>query len=162
MDILHLVDRLEELFNESRSVPFTHSVIVDEDRMLDIIDQMRVSIPEEIKKAQQLLAQRDRILAQSQEEANRTLQLAREKSEQMVEKDGIVQAAHARSEQIIAQGRAEAEKQKHDSDDYVLDTLQNLEAEMERILGQVRNGVRALQSERVVLQEPAEVETESE
>ncbi len=162
MDILHLVDRLEELFNESRSVPFTHSVIVDEDRMLDIIDQMRVSIPEEIKKAQQLLAQRDRILAQSQEEANRTLQLAREKSEQMVEKDGIVQAAHARSEQIIAQGRAEAEKQKHDADDYVLDTLQNLEAEMERILGQVRNGVRALQSERVVLQEPAEVETENE
>ena len=162
MDILHLVDRLEELFNESRSVPFTHSVIVDEDRMLDIIDQMRVSIPEEIKKAQQLLAQRDRILAQSQEEANRTLQLAREKSEQMVEKDGIVQAAHARSEQILAQGRAEAEKQKHDADDYVLDTLQNLEAEMERILGQVRNGVRALQSERVVLQEPAEVETESE
>ena len=162
MDILHLVDRLEELFNESRSVPFTHSVIVDEDRMLDIIDQMRVSIPEEIKKAQQLLAQRDRILAQSQEEANRTLQLAREKSDQLVEKDGIVQAAHARSEQIIAQGRAEAEKQKHDADDYVLDTLQNLEAEMDRILGQVRNGVLALQSERVVLQQPAELETEKE
>lgn len=162
MDILHLVDRLEELFNESRSVPFTHSVIVDEDRMLDIIDQMRVSIPEEIKKAQQLLAQRDRILAQSQEEVNRTLQLAREKSEQMVEKDGIVQAAHARSEQIVAQGRAEAEKQKRDADDYVLETLQNLEAEMERILGQVRNGVNALQSERLVLQQPTEIETENE
>ena len=69
MDILHLVDRLEELFNERRSIPFTHNVIVDEDRMLDIIDQMRISIPEEIKKAQQLLAQRDRILAQAQEEA---------------------------------------------------------------------------------------------
>ena len=162
MDILHLVDRLEELLNQSRPVWFTHNVAVDEDRMLDIIDQMRVSIPEEIKKAQQLLAQRDRILAQSQEEANRTLQLAREKSEQMVEKDGIVQAAHARSEQIIAQGRAEAEKQKRDADDYVLDTLQNLESEMERILGQVRNGVRALQSERLVLQQPTEVETENE
>ncbi|MEN4100574.1 MAG: hypothetical protein ROW52_11675, partial [Anaerolineaceae bacterium] len=90
MDILHLVDRLEELFNESRSIPFTHSVIVDEDRMLDIIDQMRVSIPEEIKKAQQLLAQRDRMLAQAQEEANRTLALAREKGELMVERDAIV------------------------------------------------------------------------
>ena len=117
------------------------------------ISSIRCEFPflRKLKKAQQLLAQRDRILAQSQEEANRTLQLAREKSEQLVEKDGIVQAAHARSEQIIAQGRAEAEKQKHDADDYVLDTLQNLEAEMERILGQVRNGVRALQSERVVL-----------
>ena len=161
MDILHLVDRLEELFNESRSVPFTHSVIVDEDRMLDIIDQMRVSIPEEIKKAQQLLAQRDRILAQAQEEANRTLQLAREKSDQLVERDGIVQAAHARSEQIIAQGRSEAEKQKRDADEYVLETLQNLEVEMERVLTQVRNGVHALQSERILIPEP-QVQTEHE
>ena len=93
MDILHLVDRLEELFNESRPIWFTHSVIVDEDRMLDLIDQMRVSIPEEIKKAQQILVQRDRILAQAQEEANRTLALAREKSEQLVERDSIVQSA---------------------------------------------------------------------
>ncbi len=147
MDILALVDRLEELFNESRNVPFTHSVIVDEDRMLDIIDQMRVSIPEEIKKSQQLLAQRDRILAQAQEEANRTLQLAREKSEQMVERDSIAQAAHARSEQIVAQGRAEAERQKADADDYVLETLEHLELEMEKVLAQVRNGVRALQAE---------------
>jgi flagellar biosynthesis/type III secretory pathway protein FliH len=154
MDILHLVDRLEELFNESRSVPFTHSVIVDEDRMLDIIDQMRVSIPEEIKKAQQMLAQRDRILAQAQEEANRTLQLAREKSDQLVERDGIVQAAHARSEQIIAQGRAEAERQKRDADEYVLETLQKLENELDRSMAQVRNGVRALQAERVNLVEP--------
>src|SRR5450759_5849974 len=103
MDILHLVDRLEELFNESRPIWFTHSVIVDEDRMLDLIDQMRVSIPEEIKKAQQILAQRDRILAQAQEEANRTLALAREKSEQIVERDAITQQAQAKADQIIAQ-----------------------------------------------------------
>ena len=63
MDILHLVDRLEELFNESRPIPLTHNVIVDEDRMLDLIDQMRVAIPEEVKKAQQVLSQRDRIMA---------------------------------------------------------------------------------------------------
>jgi len=80
MDILHLVDRLEELFNESRVIPLTHSVVVDENRFMDIIDQMRVSVPDEIKKAQQINVQRDRILAQAQEEANRTLALAREKS----------------------------------------------------------------------------------
>ena len=62
MDILQLIDRLEELFNESKNVPFTKNVMVDEDRMLDIIDQMRIAIPEEVKKAQQLLGQRDRIL----------------------------------------------------------------------------------------------------
>lgn len=148
MDILHLVDRLEELFNESRSIPFTHSVVVDEDRMLDIIDQMRVSIPDEIKKAQQLLAQRDRILAQAKEEAERTLALAREKSEQIVDRESIVQAAQARAEQIIAQARAETEATKREADEYVLETLTKLEMELDRILGQVRNGIRALQSER--------------
>jgi len=147
MDILHLVDRLEELFNESRSVPFTHSVIVDEDKMLDIIDQMRVSIPEEIKKAQQIITQRDRILAQSQEEANRTLALAREKGQQVVEHDAIVKAAQARAEQIVSQARAECDTTKREADEYVLDTLSRLEMEMDRTLAQIRNGIRALQED---------------
>jgi F0F1-type ATP synthase membrane subunit b/b' len=150
MDILHLVDRLEELFNESRSIPFTHSVIVDEDRMLDIIDQMRVSIPEEIKKAQQLLAQRDRMLAQAQEEANRTLALAREKGELLVERDAIVQAAQARADQIIAQSRVECDVTKREADEYVMETLSKLELELDRFLGQVRNGIRSLNEDRPV------------
>ncbi len=148
MDIQHLVDRLEELFNESRPIWFTHSVLVDEDRILDLIDQMRVSIPEEVKKAQQLLAQRDRILAQAQEEANRTLSLAREKSDQFVERDSIVSASQARAEQIIEQARAEAEATKRDADDYVMETLTKLELELDRNLTQVRNGIRALQAEK--------------
>ena len=90
MDILQMIDRLEELLNESRPLPFTHNVIVDEDRMLDLIDQMRVSIPEEVKKAQQILAQRDRLKAQAEEEANRTIARAREKSEQLIEQSPIV------------------------------------------------------------------------
>jgi len=73
MDILQLIDRLEELFNDAKAVPFTHNVVVDEDRMLEIIDQMRIVIPDEVKKAQQVLAQRDRFLAQAQEEADRTI-----------------------------------------------------------------------------------------
>lgn len=147
MDILHLIDRLEEILNESRPLPFTHNVIVDEDRILDLIDQMRVAIPEEVKKAQQLLAQRDRILAQAQEEANRTLALAREKSEQLVERDAIVQAAQGRAEQIIAQAKTEVIDIRREADDYALDTLTRLELELDRSLTQVRNGIRTLQSE---------------
>ncbi len=146
MDILHLIDRLEELFNESRPIPFTHNVIVDEDRMLDIIDQMRVAIPEEVKKAQQLLAQRDRLLAQAQEEANRTLAMAREKSEQLVDRDAIVQSAQDRAEQIVEQIRADADITRQEADKYVIDTLTHMEMELERFLNQVRNGIRTLQS----------------
>ncbi len=141
MDILHLVDRLEELFNESRPFWFTHSVIVNEERMLDIIDQMRVSIPEEIKKAQQTLAQKDRILAQAQEEANRIVSLAREKSEALLERDGQVAEAKARADQIISMGQ-------HEADEYALGTLTDLEKEVERILAQVRNGIRTLQQDK--------------
>ncbi|MEN6570444.1 MAG: hypothetical protein ABFD24_01240 [Anaerolineaceae bacterium] len=147
MDILHLVDRLEELFNESRPIWFTHNVVVDEDRMLDIIDQMRVSIPDEIKKAQQLLAQRDRILAQAQEEANRTVALAREKGDKLVDKDPVAQAAQARADQIIAQARLESEQTKRDADEYVLQSLTALQNETEKVLAQVKNGVIAIQSE---------------
>lgn len=147
MDILHLIDRLEELFNESRPIPFTHNVIVDEDRMLDLIDQMRVAIPEEVKKAQQVLAQKDRILAQAQEEANRTLALAREKSEQLIERDALVQSAQARAEQILAQQKADAEIQRIEADKYVVDTLKNLELELERYLNQVRNGITTVQQD---------------
>ena len=147
MDILHLIDRLEELFNESRPIPFTHNVIVDEDRMLDLIDQMRVAIPEEVKKAQQIIASRDRTLAQAQEEANRTLALAREKSEGLVERDAIVDAARARADEIIAQAERDIQSYRGDADQYVLDTLTRLQAEMDRGLNQVRNSIKLLQNE---------------
>jgi hypothetical protein len=155
MDILHLVDRLEELFNESRSIPLTHSVIVDEDRMLDIIDQMRVSIPEEIKKSQQLLSQRDRVLAQAQEEANRTLALAREKADQLVEHDSIVISAQQRAEQIIEQANIENDQTKRQADEYVLETLSKMEIELDRTLTQVRNGIRALNNNKQEIQAEA-------
>lgn len=148
MDILHLVDRLEELFNESRPIWFTHSVIVDEDRMLDLIDQMRITIPEEIKKSQQLLAQRDRVLAQAQEEANRTISLARDKSEKLVEKDPVTLSAQAKAEQIIAQARLESDQTRRDADEYVVQTLTALQVELEKTLNQVKNGVIALQAEK--------------
>jgi cell division septum initiation protein DivIVA len=158
MDILHLVDRLEELLNQSRPFPFTHNVIVDEDRMLDLIDQMRVAIPEEVKKAQQLLAQRDRLLAQAQEEANRTIAIAREKSEQLVERDAIVQAARSQADQIIAQSHVEGDRTRQEADEYVMETLARLEMEMERLLTQVRNGIRTLQNEPPMTPEAQTVE----
>jgi vacuolar-type H+-ATPase subunit H len=146
MDILHLVDRLEELFNESRPIPLTHNVIINEDRILDIIDQMRVTIPDEMKKAQQVLSQRDRVLAQAQEEANRTLSIAREKSEKMLERDSLAKAAKVQADEIISKALSESEKSRRDADKYVIDTLTRIEYELERMLNQARNGILALQS----------------
>ena len=147
MDILHLVDRLEELFNESRPVWLTHSVIVDEERMLDLIDQMRVAVPEEIKKAQQIITQRDRILAQAKEEANRTVALAREKAEKQMEQNEMIQSARVLADQIIEEANREAAMTQQEADKYILETLSKLEMQMEHLLTQVRNGINTLQSD---------------
>jgi F0F1-type ATP synthase membrane subunit b/b' len=123
-------------------------VIVDEDRMLDLIDQMRVVVPEEIKKAEQVLAQRDRLLAQAQEEANRTLAIAREKKEQILERDALVQAAHSRVDQIQSQALLDLETERKEADEYVMQTLTRLEMELDRYLTQVRNGIRTVKSQK--------------
>ncbi len=149
MDILQLIDRLEELFNESKAVPFTHNVVVDEDRMLELIDQMRIAIPDEVKKAQQLIAQRDRVMAQAQEEANRTLALAREKADQLVQKDSIMADAQRRADQVKAQALAEADNVRAEADNYVLDSLTKLQAELDKLSNQVRNGIRTVEDEQM-------------
>ena len=149
MDILQLIDRLEELFNDAKAVPFTHNVIVDEDRMLELIDQMRISIPEEVKKAQQVVAQRDRVMAQAQEEANRTLDIARQKADQLTQKDMIVQEAQRRAELILAQARADAEATRIDADNYVVDNLMQLQDQLARLTNQVNNGVRTVQEDQM-------------
>jgi hypothetical protein len=81
MDILQLIDRLEELFNDAKAVPFTHNVVVDEDRMLEIIDQMRIVIPTRSEGAAGAVPE-GHAMAQAQEEADRTL-VWREKAEQV-------------------------------------------------------------------------------
>ena len=154
MDILHLVDRLEELFNNSRAIPLTHNVIVDEDKFLDIIDQMRISIPEEIKKAQEVFTKKDRFMAQAQEAATRTLQLARDKANDLVDKEILVSDAKRRADQILESARVEAENVKAGADQYAQESLLNLEHAMEQLLTQVRNGVRLLEEKLPPVEDP--------
>jgi hypothetical protein len=147
MDILHLIDRLEELFNESKAFLWFKKVMVDEERMLDLIDQMRLSIPDEIKKAQQINNQKDRIVAQAHEEARRTLELSQTQSEKLIENDQIVKKAEIIADNIKHKALDETKIIKKEADDYAIQSLEHLETELIRILTQVRNGVNALKQE---------------
>jgi prolyl oligopeptidase PreP (S9A serine peptidase family) len=142
MDIQHLVDRLEDLIDEGRHMPFSKYTLIDEERALEIIDQMRISIPEEIEKASRVLATRDRVLAQANEEAARVVQLARQRSEHLIEQEPSVQAARSRAANIIEQARQEAEAIVADADKYVLEELTRLEQHLVKTLAVVRNGIR--------------------
>jgi F0F1-type ATP synthase membrane subunit b/b' len=141
MDIQHLVDRLEELIDEGRHMPFSKFTLIDEERALEVIDQMRISIPEEIEKAARVLAQRDRILAQANEEAARLVQLARERGEQMLDREASVQAAQNRAVNIVEAARQEAEGITKDADQYVVDQLAALDNQLNKMLAVVRNGI---------------------
>lgn len=150
MDIQHLVDRLEDLIDEGRHMPFSKFTMIDEERALEIIDQMRISIPEEIEKANRVLMQRDRVLAQANEEAARILQQARQKAEQLVDQEISVQAAANRAANIIEQARQEAESITRGADDYALSVLRSLEQQLAKTIGVVRNGINEVHTQQVV------------
>jgi hypothetical protein len=142
MDILHLIDRLETLVTESFHLPFTSNVIVQEDAFLDIIDQMRVSIPEEVKLAKRTEAERERLLLQAQEEANRLLEMAREKAKALTEEHELVLFARERAREIETEAHQQAEEILADTDEYIIDQLSELEEQLMKTLTTVRNGLR--------------------
>lgn len=150
MDIQHLVDRLEDLIDEGRHVPMSRYTLIDEERALEIIDQMRISIPEQIEKATRVVNQRDRILSQANEEANRMVELAQEKSEELVNRDAIMTKAQTRAEALLAQARLDAERTRDEADSYVMDVLKDLESQLLRTLTIVRNGIAKLVQDREI------------
>ncbi|MDX2159715.1 MAG: hypothetical protein SF162_00180 [bacterium] len=155
MDIQHLVDRLEDLIDEGRHVPFSKFTLIDEERALEIIDQMRISIPEEIEKAARVLAQRDRILAQANEEAGRLVQMARERGDQLIDKEALVQLARSKSEKIIEAANQEADNITDEADQYVMESLNDLERRLSKMLNEIRAGISEMMKDGGIAAKPA-------
>jgi F0F1-type ATP synthase membrane subunit b/b' len=145
MDIQHLVDRLEDLIDEGRHMPMSKYTLIDEERALEIIDQMRISIPEEIEKAARILAQRDRILAQAHEESARIVQGAREKGDKLIENDTNVQAARNQAANIIEQAKQDAEAITREADDYAIKVFSNLKIRLNKLMNDVHQGIEVMQ-----------------
>jgi hypothetical protein len=160
MDILHLIDRLETLITEGFHIPLTSNVILQEDAFLDIIDQMRVSIPEEVKLAKRTEAERERLLLQAQEEADRLLDMAREKAKALTNEHELVEFARERAEEIEAEAHQQAEEIVAETDEYIVDQLSELEEQLMRTLTIVRNGLRQVRETQSATKERASKETE--
>src|SRR5512143_212924 len=131
MDILHLIDRLEALLNEGSHPPLSGKrVLIDEQRAWEIIDQMRVAIPEEVKKAKRINQERDRIIAQANEESERIIQLAHDEADRLADANEVTKAAQTRAATIIERAQREAETLKLDADDYTTQVLGKLEEDL--------------------------------
>jgi vacuolar-type H+-ATPase subunit H len=147
MDILHLIDRLEQAISDGQRIVLTAKIIVDEDRIYNVIDQMRVAIPDAVKRANRLESEKDRILAQAHEEAERIRDLARQEAEELILRDVITNSAQKRAENILERARREADDMRHDADTYTVDVLARLEEDLLRSLSVVRNGLIKLQAD---------------
>ncbi len=147
MDIQHLVDSLEQALNESTRVPLSAYLIVNEERVYSLLDQMRVAVPEEIRRANRIEAEKERILAQAKEEAERIRDLARQEAGELVKRDAIVSAAQARAENIVERARRDSDALRQDADVYIMDVLNKLEEDLMRTLKVVQNGMHKVQAD---------------
>jgi cell division septum initiation protein DivIVA len=148
MDILHLIDRLEEIIRESRRVPFSDLRLVDENRIWPLLDQMRISIPDEMRRAERIIREKDRTKAQATEEAERIVELARQEAAQLAADHNIAQAADKEAAVIRDQARKEAQQIIAGADEYAFDVLCDLEQELKRALTVIENGIRAVEARR--------------
>jgi cell division septum initiation protein DivIVA len=144
-DILYLVERLEQVLAQGWRVPFTTNAVIDEDAFIDIVEQMHIAIPTEIRQAQQIVQQKERILAQAREEAERMVAQSHEQIERQVDEMELVARARSRAEQIIAEAKDEAEDIRAGADNYAYQVLNRIRNELHSYMRQVENGIERLQ-----------------
>jgi hypothetical protein len=133
-------------------MPLVSQVIVKEADILNIIDQLRTTIPDEIKQARRVIQDKERILAQAQAEANALLARAREESEQAVNRQGLLKAAEARSQELVRRAEGEATVLKTEADGYVVETLRalhdhlnSIETDIGRSILSIEKGLASLE-----------------
>lgn len=139
-----LVDRLEAVINGGWRLPFTDKVMIDEREALDVVDLMRTAIPEEIKQSRRVNQEREKIVAQAQADANKLRAQAQERLEELLQDDGVVQAADERAREIEADALSRADDIRRGADQYADEVLRELDGHLARVLTEVRNGMQAL------------------
>ncbi|MBA3275045.1 MAG: ATPase [Chloroflexia bacterium] len=140
-DILYLVDQLEELVGIGKRVPFSGRVMVEEEEFLALIDQLRVAVPNEIKQAQRVIKDRERIIGDVQDEAARIVQAARDRAEAMVSQHGIVAEARQRSEELLRAAEEERQRARGEIDVFVMEQLQLVEDAVRRGMAVMEDAV---------------------
>ena len=146
VDFMYLLDRLEEALVTGSRVPLMARTLVDEQECLDILDQMRVAMPNEIKEARRVIAERDHILAQAREETERIVRGAEHRASRLVEEHAIVRSAQARAIQIEEQAEHEAGSIREEADKYAETILLRVQERLDQALTNVRAGLRELET----------------
>jgi F0F1-type ATP synthase membrane subunit b/b' len=140
MDILVLIDKLDDLATNAKKVPMTDQVRIDREEMFDVLDQMRATIPEELKRARWIVKERQDMLAEANRESDRIIGEAREQAMQLASQTEIVRIAEKQAQDIVEQAKREARETRLEMEDWADSILSTLEVNLEKFLGAVKRG----------------------
>jgi ketosteroid isomerase-like protein len=153
--VIDLVDQLEDMVASARRLPLSTSVVVNEEEALDLIDRIRLALPDELVQARHALVDRERmlaaahddaeqLLARAEEEAKRLVGEATEKAQAMLAQHALTEQARAHAETVLADSEERAATVREEADAYARDVMNNLEEHLTRALATVRRGIESL------------------
>ena len=154
MDVLVLIDKLDDLVHNARPVPLTDQVRVDREEIYDLLDQMRATIPEEIKQARWIVKERQEMLAEAKREAERVVKEARDEQARLISEEEVVKQAERTAEDMLEEARGREREIRLGAEDYADDILSTLEVNLQKFLQAVQRGRDRLQGRD---REPSEI-----
>jgi len=140
MDVLVLIDKLDDLVHNAKQVPLTDQVRVDKEEIYDLLDQMRATIPEEIKQARWIVKERQEMLAEAKREAERIGKEARERQENLISHEEVTKAAERAAEDIVEEAQAREREIRLGAEDYADEILNTLEINLSKFIAAVQRG----------------------
>lgn len=148
---MFLLERLESQIATGTSVPRTRKVLVDKDAILDLIDQLRVAVPEEVHAAKRINAEGERIIEKASEEAARITARAQEQAAYLIDERGLTEAAEAEGRRIVDAAERAADDVRLGADEYAAEILEGLETEVRKALAGIEKGIGVLDMRRAAL-----------
>ncbi|MEH3054800.1 MAG: ATPase [Patulibacter minatonensis] len=145
MDVLVLIEKLDDVIHDARGVMMSGDVRVNKEEMYDLLDQMRATIPEEIKQARWIVKERQEMLAEAKREAERIVAEAKDQQAQLVSQEEVVKQAERLAEDIVEEARAREREIRLGAEDYADEILSTLEVNLQKFIGAVSRGRDKLQ-----------------
>ena len=140
MDVLVLIDKLDDLVHNAKAVPLTDQVRIDREEIYDILDQMRATIPEEIKQARWIVKERQEMLAEAKREAERLVAEARERAAELASQQEVVRQAEQQARSLLGEARRREREVRLGAEDYADQILSTLETNLGKFLSAVQRG----------------------
>ncbi len=127
MEILSILETLEDLVEKSVGVPFSGKCLVDKEEILEIVKELRLKLPDDIKQAKWVKEERQRILLDAQKEAANMLKDAESKIASMVDEHEITQKAYEQANEIVASAQKNARDIRLGTKEYADNILNRVE-----------------------------------